>query len=513
MWLSGESGGNIVALVDEILRFLRTNYKPAPGEFQRFEQERLVETINLRDKAKERGAKDQPPSDAIDLDVMELGIAEAMRQQALDDERRTKEQLNHYTQRLKSANPAGEAAAMFTTAQDAVAAFRTAMLTARSVLERDRKNDLAREQQVALFRIKHKLDRPPDPPKSHWLTSLLLGACFVAECGINASVLSIGSEFGIIGGVIGAFFYTFISMVVAFLLGMFGLTLINHIKWSWKVIGIVGLLGAGAIVLGVNLLAAHYRVAITSGLTEIPAAGRATETMFSDPLLFLDDTNSILMVGVSLVIAFITMLKGLSWRDKYPGYAEVQKFSIQAHARWVRNVERYRSELDQIYEHHSDKIRSLQVSLRDRQSMIPQILGNRRLLTQNFNSHLQHIQDVGRFLIANYREANCETRKSPKPKYFTRTWKLDGLKPMDMPDDSDAGDAHNWSDVGAKLLEASSELNRQHAEIVEWIEALGKSGNAAQADALISQKHRAPHEQRPERPALTLVEGSHEAQV
>ena len=137
-----------MAIGDDILRFFRTNYKPAPGEFVRFDQQKLVDNIRLRDKAKERGAKDQPASDAVEPDVIEQGIAEAMRQQALDDQKRTGEQLNLYTQRIKGANPAGEAEAMFTTAQDAVAAFKTAMLTARSVLERDRKNDLDREQQI-----------------------------------------------------------------------------------------------------------------------------------------------------------------------------------------------------------------------------------------------------------------------------------------------------------------------------------------------------------------------------
>jgi len=502
-----------VAIGDDILRFFRTNYKPAPGEFVRFDQQKLVDNIRLRDKAKERGAKDQPASDAVEPDVIEQGIAEAMRQQALDDQKRTGEQLNLYTQRIKGANPAGEAEAMFTTAQDAVAAFKTAMLTARSVLERDRKNDLDREQQIKLFAVRHKLDRPPDPVKSPWVSSLLLAACFMAEIIINSSVLSAGSEYGIVGGVIGAFFYTFISMVVAFLVGLFGLPYFNHVNWGWKLVGIIGSLAGTAIVVWVNLLAAHYRVAITSGLTEIPAALKASETMWSNPLLFLDDTNSMLMVGVSAVIAFITMIKGLTWRDKYPGYAEVQKFAIQAHARWVRSVQRYRAELDYIYDQHAREIRALQVSLRDRQGSVPKDLGNRRLLVEAFNNHLNHIQDVGRFLIAHYREANCETRKTPKPKYFGKPWKLEGVKPMPLPKDADSGSEASWQEVGAKLLEASNELGRQHAEIVDWIEALGKSSSAADADRLVAEKHGRQREHRAERPTLTVVEGPHEAQV
>lgn len=493
-----------MAIVDDILGYLRTNYKPGAGEFLRFDQKKLLENIRLRDVAKERGAKDQPAADTPDLDVVEQDIAEAMRQQALDDEKRTREQLNHYTQRLKSSNPAGEAAAMFTTAQDAVAEFRTAMLTARSVLGRARKNDLEREQQIAIFKAKHGLDRPPDPPKGHWVMSLVLAFSFLLEVGINSSVLSAGSEFGLLGGVIGAFFYTFISMASAFLLGFFGLTLLTHRKWSWKTLGIFISVIALAAVLGVNLLAAHYRVAITSGLTELEAAGRATQTIWQDYSLFLTDTQSILMVGVSLVIAVLSMLEGLFWRDTYPGYARVAKFSIQAHARWVRDVEHYRAELEDIYDRHSRKIRALQSSLSERQAMIPQILGHRRMLVLNFNNHLGHIQDIGRYLIANYREANAETRKAAKPKYWKQVWKLDAVSPMELPDDGDAGDPKAWNEVGERLLEASRELNEAHADITAWIDLLGRSKNPEDADAARPQGRK--------RPNLTVVEGAHEAQ-
>jgi len=496
----------IVAIVDDILSYLRTNYKPGAGQFQRFNQKHLLENVRLRDIAKERGAKEQPASDTPDLDVIELDIVEAMRQQAIDDELRTREQLNHYTQRLKSANPAGQAAAMFTTAQDAVAAFRTAMLTARAVLGRARKNDIEREQQIAIFKAKNGLDRPPDPPKGHWVMSLVLAACFALEVGINASVLQSQSELGWLGGIVGAFFYTFISMGVALLVGLFGLTLLSHREWSWKTVGFVGLMLGLAIVLGVNLLAAHYRVAITSGLTELDAARHAANTAWHDTWIFLDDTQSIMMVGVSLIIAFITMIEGLFWRDTYPGYARVAKFSGQAHARWVRDVERYRAELDHIYDHHSNQIRALQASLSDRQTTIPQIIGYRRLLVQNFNAHLQHIQDVGRYLITNYREANCETRKSQKPKYFKQVWEMDAVLPMTDPDDSDAGDPKAWNEVGERLLEASRELNDAHADITAWIDLLGRSSSADDADALRAQGSRG------KRPTLTVVEGAHEAQ-
>jgi hypothetical protein len=213
------------------------------------------------------------------------------------------------------------------------------------------------------------------------------------------------------------------------------------------------------------------------------------------------------MVGLSIVVAFVTAAEGLFWQDPYPGYARVQRYSLQAHSRWVGALEGHRAELEDIYRDHTDQIRALQASLADRQSMIPQILGNRRRLVQSFNTHLQHIQDVGRFLISNYREANQETRKSSAPRYFSRAWKLDAVNAMDVPADSDAGDAGAWADVSKQLKEASAELHAAHEEAVAWIKQLSTSESAAHADArqAADELSNPPADDKPGRPTLTVV--------
>ena len=104
----------------------------------------------------------------------------------------------------------------------------------------------------------------------------------------------------------------------------------------------------------------------------------------------------------------------------------------------------------------------------------------------SFNSHLKHIEDVGKYLIENYREANCETRKSAKPKYFTRKWKLDSVSQMDEPDNSDAGNPDSWTDVGEKLLAASDELNGAHRAAVTWIRHLADAESGAHVDAVVA---------------------------
>lgn len=508
-----------MALVDDFLDLLHTKYKPGQGEFYRLKAEVFIEEMKIREKGQERGARNQPPADSTDLDVIEQNIVEAMRQTALDDERRAREQMDHYTNQIRNLHPAGGATPMFLEAQEAVAGFEKAMLSARAILEQERKGVIERERQVVDFKADHGLRRPPDPPLGHWLMIFLLSLYLVGEIAINASVLSEGSDYGIIGGVVGAFFYTVTSMSLAFILGFFALPFLSHRKVYWKVAGFLVSVALIGLILFVNLLAAHYRIAITADLGELEALRRAPATLLADPWHFMSDMKSILMVCVSLVVAFATCIKGLYWRDSYPGYARVAAFRQRAHSRWIHALGDHGDELEDIYKHHADKIRSLQLSLTQRQELLPEKINHRRRLAETFNDQLNHIEDVGNLMLTSYREANAETRQSPAPKYFKRKWKLDAVQSMTLPDGSDAGDPKTWSNAGAELLAASKALHAAHAEAVRWIKQLSATESAVHADAAIARKQQeeaSPGEgSQKKAPTLQVVEGEriHDAQA
>ncbi len=512
-----------MSLVDDVLGYLKTNYDPAPGDFSRFNFSALAESLRLSDLGRERGAKNQPPSSATELDTVEQDLAEAMRRQALLDETRTREELDHYLTRLKAASPAGQSGSMFLEAQGAVAEFRNTMLSARAILDRERKNVLEREKQVSVFRADHGLRRPPNPPRNHLLMALVLAVCFVGEVALSASVLQAASDFGLLGGIAIAFFYTFISMGLALILGLVILPYLIHRLWVWKSIALIGTPIAIAGILYINLLAAHYRIAVTSGLLEAQAGKVASQTMWSNPTAFLDDTQAIALIGASFIIVFITVAEGLLWRDPYPGYSRVNSFYLKAHNRWVKELDIHGGQLEDIYQEALDRIRSKQASFADRQSEIPQILGNRRRVVRNFNIHRKHIQDCGRFLMETYREANREIRKAAPPRYFSKAWEIDSVDEMDSPPDSDAGDPSIWQDIGKQLKEASSELHAAHKEADAWIKQLMSSASAAHADAEQAAQGREagargaesrpgqPSEEEPsvrqQRSSLTLIEG------
>ena len=471
-----------MALVDDILDFLRTNYQPAAGQFLRFDQQRLATKFRLADLGKERGAKDQPPSDATDLDTVELGIAEAMRQAALIDEGRAREELEHYTERLKSYNPSGQSAGLFVEADAAVSNFRGAMLPARTILDLERKEMVERDRALSAFKQSHDIERPPHPPKNHWIMGLALFVCFFLEVWANAGFLAPNSTFGWFGGAKNAVIYTFISMTLAFLLGRFALPCLTHSRWHVIILGFLATATLLAGFIFINVLAGHFRLAMTS-VSEEEAGWQAMRTLASDPMAFSRDLHGLLMIGLSILVGVFATIEGFFWEDPYPGYSTVNKHALGARLKFIRSLENHRAELEEIYQEHAERIRAMQSSLANRQAEIPQALANRKRLVQSFNLHIKHIQDVGRFMMATYREANRETRKSPAPRYFSRNWTLSDVAPMDTPTDGDGGNASEWLRIDRQLKAASEALSTAHDEAVAWIRQLSQTESAAHADA------------------------------
>jgi hypothetical protein len=160
----------------DILNFLRTNYHPAPGDFKRYDQQALVDKMRLREIGKDRGAKNQPAVDQPDLDVVEQSVVEALRTHAIDEEDRTRQQLTHYSERLKGSDPTGQSSSMFIQAQKAVAGFDTAMVAARAILDKERQSLLARDKALIAFQQRNNITWPAQPAKSPWVASFLL-AC------------------------------------------------------------------------------------------------------------------------------------------------------------------------------------------------------------------------------------------------------------------------------------------------------------------------------------------------
>jgi len=470
----------------DLFNVLRTEYKPSPGAYLPIDMAKLAEKLNVRELGRERGRHGVPSANAASFDEIEMQITEGIRAYALSEERRTHDQLTHYEQRLRAADPHGIAADMRATATQSIGEFDAELLAAKSELKAAQMDVRERKDAVNAFKVQNRLRRPARPPKNHIFAIGILAALFLLETAPNALLFGAGDEMGFLGGYTVAILFSFLNLAFGFVGGFLCWPNTLHINTFRRIAG--SLTGIVLLLLTVllNLLVAHLRSMTGAGLDTSEATQRAWDVLLAHPF-GLHDAVSIALAFVGVCFSLIALAEGFAWHDPYPGYTSVTKEHAEAEQRWSRLVDERLSFLDEVQKHHANELRAARGTLRDRQASIPDILTQRARLLRNFDLHIQHVAGVGRYVLAAYRDANRAAREEdhPVPAHFDEPWDLTGISlpetPLVAPSASDA----EWK-VADDALEASMEkLQNRYQDAVKWIGALDDSGPASPTPATV----------------------------
>lgn len=457
----------------DILNFLRTEYKPAPGEFLQIDMPNLVDKMNLRERGRERGAQGIPATGSASFDEIEYEITEAIRTLALSEEKRTFDQISDYERQLQAADPSGAAAEMRATAIQSVAQFEAEALAAKSELERARLavTDCARA--VENFRASNRIERPVRPPKNHVWAIGLLAVLFLIETAPNAVLLGNGDDQGVLGGYAIAIVFSALNLAFGFVAGFLGWTNALHRNVSRKLLGIVVALALLAMTLYLNVLVAHVRELVTSGLD----TNRALQAAWLLPKAHLLDFHDALSVGLAclgVLFSMVALREGFVWLDPYPGYSAVSQHLAAAQKAWEQSVEQRLTLLDNVQKRHSDELRAARGRLRDRRAAIPEILAARARLARNFGLHIQHLEGVGRYTLTAYRDANRAARANdnPAPGRFDEAWNLRGITLPDAPAAAPQGSDAEWQAANEALESSMEKLQRAFQDAIAGIKGL-----------------------------------------
>jgi hypothetical protein len=457
----------------DILNFLRTEYKPAPGEFLQIDMPNLVDKMNLRERGKERGAQGIPATNSASFDEIEYEITEAIRTLALSEEKRTFDQISHYEQQLQAADPSGAAAEMRATAIQSVAQFEAEALAARSELERARLAVAECALAVQEFRARNRIERPVQPRKNHIWAFALLSVLFLIETAPNAILLGNGDDQGVLGGYAIAIIFSALNLAFGFIAGLLGWTNVLHRQIWRKIFGAVLALALLAMTLYLNVLVAHVRELVTAGQN----TNEALRSAWMLPIAHLLDFHDALSVGLAclgMIFSLIALREGFAWQDPYPGYSAVAQHLAEVQETWERSVEQRLTMLDSVQKRHSDELRAARGSLRDRRAAIPELLASRGRLVRNFGLHIQHLEGVGRYTLAAYRDANRAARASdnPAPARFDEAWSLRGISLPEAPTPVEQGSDADWQAANEALESSMEKLQRAFQDAIAWIKGL-----------------------------------------
>jgi hypothetical protein len=460
-------------VLGDVLSFLRTQYKPGPGQFLQIDPKIIIEKMDLRQRAADRARAGQPAADSGSLDEVEQEIESTIRSIAAEDQARTYDQITTYEQRLRGADVAGAAVDMRVIARQAESDMESMLLAVKGDLRVARKEVLDRERTLSAFRQKHDLGRPAHPPRGHFLFSAVIVLLFAAETLPNAIILGEGEELGIAGGYTVAILFSLINLSLGFAAGRWGWTQAIHRNFFRKLFGLVLATACLGGVLLINLALAHYRAQVEGGATSSAAAAAVIPLMKTDPLA-LGDIKSAIMVAMGVISALIVMMEGWFWDEPYPGYGEVSDHLRQAQARYHDMVEEKLDHLKSVQEEFVQKIQVERSRLRDRRLEIPYVMQERQRLVARFKDHLTHLQDVGRQALVVYRDTNRKARAVPAPKRFDEVWHLNGFAPIEVAELPPIPESE-YAKANKALEDSINKLQTAYEEAIRWIRHLSDS--------------------------------------
>jgi len=466
-------------VLGDVLSFLRTQYKPGPGQFLQIDPKVIVERMDLRQRAADRARAGQPAADSASLDEVEQEIESTIRSIAAEDQARTYDQISTYEQRLRGADVAGSAVDMRVIARQAESDMESTLLAVKGDLRVARKEVIDRERTLSAFRREHRLRRPAHPPRGHFVFSAIIVLLFAAETLPNAIILGEGEELGIAGGYTVAILFSLINLSLGFAAGRWGWTNAIHNHPLRKLFGFLLAVGCLGGVLLINLALAHYRAAIESGMASSAAAAAVIPLMEAQPMA-LGDIKSAIMVAMGVISALIVMLEGWFWDEPYPGYAEVSDHLRQAQARYHDLVEDKLDHLKGVQEEFVQKIQVERSRLRDRRLEIPYVMQERQRLVARFKDHLTHLQDVGRQALVVYRDSNRKARAVPAPKRFDEVWHLNGFAPIQVAEMPPIPETE-YAKANKALEDSINKLQTAYEEAIRWIRHLSDSDPDAPA--------------------------------
>jgi hypothetical protein len=457
-------------VLGDVLSFLRTQYKPGPGQFLQIDPRILIDRMDLRARAQERAKVNQPAPDSAAMDEVEREIEGTIRTIAAEDQARTYDQISTYEQRLRSADVAGAAVDMRVLARQAESDMESMLLAVKGDLRVARKEVIERERALEAFKRANGLKRPAHPPRGHFIFVAILVLLFAAETLPNAVILGEGEELGIAGGYTVAILFSLINLGLGFAAGRWGWTNAIHRNPLRAVLGIVfATVTLGGVVL-INFALAHYRAAVEGGMPAAQAAAAVIPMMRDNPWA-IGDIKSAIMVVMGVFSALIVMLEGWLWDEPYPGYGEVAQHLREAQHHYHDLVEEKLDHLKSVQEEFVARIQVERSRLRDRRQEVPFIMQERQRLISRFKTHLGHLQDVGRQALTVYRDTNRKARSAPAPRRFDEIWELNGFGAIEIAELPQIPDAE-YTKANKALEDSINKLQTAYEEAIRWIRHL-----------------------------------------
>ncbi len=247
------------------------------------------------------------------------------------------------------------------------------------------------------FKQDNKLVRTATYPQSKLLSWGFISLLFLFEVILNGYFLSIGNDYGLLGGVFQATGIAFVNISIGFLAGQFIYPLLTHVKIKYKLISFLSTLIYLSSSIIFNLLVSHYRMAL-AGKDPDFASFLAIKTFIQSPL-YLDNFDSWIMFFMGFLFSVLASIKSFKMDDSYFGYGKLERKYKNILDKYAKSNSQILQDLREIKDNAINLINQFKESFSQESSSIEAILLSRQKIINKFKQHLIYLEDSKQHLI------------------------------------------------------------------------------------------------------------------
>ncbi len=362
--------------------------------------------------ARATGRENLPPADAKEPTWIELEMVrrfERLHRECAEPARSRVQELTAQFTELEASLP-GErdlARCVAAAAGDVDRAVGSAGELAALWAERERKL-----RDLRVFAREHGIARDARYPGSRWLHLGLLAVLLLVESWANARFFAEATDFGLLGGFVGACGIALVNVGSAFITGWLGLPWLAYRNGIVRLLSLAGLLGALAFAGTFNLLVAGYRDHLTAGT----ASSVSLRELLHDPFGLSFVSAALLATG--LLAWALALWKGYTFDDGYPFYGAIDRRYRDADRSFLASRDELVTRVVARVQHLPDDLHSVLDQGRTTLSRLDGVVVEASQVRDGYETDRGDLQVRCATALRAWREVNCLVRTDPPPLYF-----------------------------------------------------------------------------------------------
>jgi hypothetical protein len=444
--------------------------------FVAIDADKEAERLRIDKRAEERGKSELPATDSSEPDSVESEIAGEMAEQLNRAQIDAENHIKVYGQRLAELSSLHDLSFVTGASETALGDYHTAINVRRNRLTNARDSIRESYDELQMFKKEHGLRRPAhDVPSPVYTWSVVIISWILESLG-NTAFLRVNDAFGLVGGFVAATVVAGVNVGVSAFIGRKVWPYLFH-RDGWRnLLAWAGCAGWVILLVGWNLLAAHFRDAKSMGIPDPET--QALALLAAHPLK-LASIYSYGLLLLGFIFGSASAAAGFRMDDPYPGYGPIYRRHEARCDDYADEIEDAFEELQDIRGTHMALLQSVRDQIRTQFAERGQIVEARKALASRFAAHQDYLETVGRRLLDRYRDGNRAARSTPPPVYFDDPFRLG---PVSLPTFTDPPSIEK-------------EVERAQASLAQSIETVSQAYNDAlqSFESLDSIKASLPH--------------------